>query len=217
MFPFDFPARYERKYKVEHLPLEAVLQAVRLHPASFRPLYSPRWVNNLYFDTPDLTAFQDSAAGAPERRKYRLRWYGRPFEILPEPVLEIKSKQGEVGIKQSIPLAGAPYALKQPERLLEAARQPLWQGKALQPVLFNSYHRSYWAAAAGRFRLTIDTQLQFGAYQPSAPVLLPVHSPGIIIELKYAAEEEGSDFILQQLPFRQTKSSKYMLGVNLLY
>jgi hypothetical protein len=217
MFPSDASARYERKYFVEHLPLEAVLQAVRLHPASFRSLYPPRWVNNLYFDTPDLSAFRDNAAGVPERRKYRLRWYGRPFDALANPILEVKSKQGELGTKHSIALPPGPYVLPGTEGLLAAVWARLPQGKGLQPTLFNAYHRSYWAAAAGRFRLTVDTALQFGAYRCSPGPWLTARLPGIILELKYSAEEDGSDFILQHLPFRQTKSSKYVQGVNLVY
>ena len=42
--------------------------------------FPDRIVNNVYFDTPDLAAFEANLWGAPERRKCRLRWYGETFQ-----------------------------------------------------------------------------------------------------------------------------------------
>lgn len=210
--------RYERKFRTEEATLSAVQLITRMHPACFRQLYPPRWVNNLYFDTPEFAAFNDNASGAPNRVKYRLRWYGRPFERLKDPVLEIKWKEGEVGSKRGHALDKGIYLLPQLGELADVARNLIHKGKELQPVLFNSYYRSYYGAANGQFRLTIDSSLQFGAYRPSGGHLLPFQLPGIIMEVKYPLEEEpNSDLIFQNLPFRQTKSSKYVMGLGLVY
>jgi len=207
--------RYERKYKLDHLHPSAFEQAIRLHPAGFRPIFSPRRVNNLYFDTPDFSAFHDNAAGISHRVKHRLRWYGQPFELMDNPVLETKVKENLLGRKESFPMPPGRYHAEQLGDLLEQVRQQLGYGRELQPALFNSYQRSYWATPNGRFRITIDSELQFGAYREQGGRLLPYHLPAVILELKYEQEDEGrSDFILQHIPFRQTKSSKYVIGVE---
>ena len=210
--------RYERKYKLDNLHPSAFEQAVRLHPAGFRPVFAPRQVNNLYFDTPDFGAFHDNAAGVSLRVKHRLRWYGQPFEAVNDPILETKIKDNLLGRKESFPLPSGRYQAGQLDELLEQARRHLGYGPELQPVLFNAYLRSYWATPDSRFRITIDSELQFGAYRKQGSGLLPYRLPGVILELKYEQEdEEGSDFILQHIPFRQTKSSKYVTGVGVCY
>lgn len=210
--------RYERKYKVDNLQPAIFGQAVRLHPACFRPVFSPRRVNNLYFDTPDFSAFHDNTAGVSQRVKHRLRWYGRPFEVINDPILETKVKDNLLGRKENYPLPKGQYSPDKLNSLLEQVRRHLGYGRELQPVLFNSYYRSYWATPNGRFRITIDSELQFGAYREQPGRLLPYRLPAVILELKYEQEAEAeSDFIMQHLPFRQTRSSKYVVGVGVCY
>ncbi|MCB0571477.1 MAG: polyphosphate polymerase domain-containing protein [Phaeodactylibacter sp.] len=210
--------RYERKFRLEDISQQAAGLLVRMHPAGFRQHYPARWVNNLYFDSPAYDAFQDNASGAPQRAKYRLRWYGRPFEHLQLPVLEVKWKEGEAGSKKAFPLENGPFALSQLDELAGHCRHILGLGKALQPVLFNSYYRSYWIAADARFRLTIDSSMCFGPCRATSSALLPYTLPGTVIEVKYPVNADAdSDLIFQNFPFRRTKSSKYASGLGLVY
>ena len=210
--------RYEIKYKLDNIHPSAFEQAIRLHPASFRSIYSPRWVNNLYFDTPEFSAFHDNAAGISRRVKHRLRWYGQPFEVMNNPILETKVKENLLGRKESFPLSPGRYRADLLDGLLPQVRQHLGHGKELLPVLFNAYFRSYWATPNGRFRITVDSELRFGAFRQPADRLLPYRLLSVVMELKYEQEEEGqSDFILRHIPFRQTKSSKYGMGVGMCY
>ncbi|NBC07787.1 MAG: VTC domain-containing protein [Bacteroidetes bacterium] len=210
--------RYERKYRLEQVALPVVEQVIRQHPAGFRPLYPPRWINNLYFDTPDFQFFKDNVVGAPQRLKYRLRWYGRPFAALSNPVLEVKIKDNMVGRKAYHRLPQRNYQATDLPQLVAACRGLAGTGKTLQPLLFNSYYRSYWGAPALPFRLTIDSQLQFGAYRPLPRPVLPYRDESVVVEVKYdAAEDEQSAFVLQHLPFRLSKNSKYVTGINFVY
>ena len=77
---------------------------IRLHPASFRTLYPPRQVNNIYFDTRDLLGFRQNIAGQNERRKYRVRWYGEEVKAVSKPRFEIKRKHNELGDKLVSPI-----------------------------------------------------------------------------------------------------------------
>lgn len=207
--------RYERKYRIEGLSPPWVNQALRSHPASFRPLFPDRQVNNIYFDTPTLDEFYQNVAGNPQRRKHRLRWYGTVSEKLLSPVFEIKIKDGELGSKESQALPTTPWS-----ELRTLFRQvPALKYLPLRPVLINSYQRSYWGSADGRFRITIDSKLNFAPFSWShAPVKTQFFDDmACVLELKYEQEDDqAAQAIFAHLPFRLTKNSKYVMGVNVV-
>lgn len=210
--------RYERKYRVEWTHPQVVHAVIRQHPAGFRTLFPSRQINNLYFDTPDFAAFQDNVTGAPKRLKYRLRWYAKDFNEIINPVLEVKVKDNLVGFKQYHPLAKGTYTYSDWSNLVQTCRQLLGKGLDLQPVLFNTYQRSYWAAPALPFRLTMDTGMQFGSYQTHRRPFLPFTDTAVVIEVKYDQEADlDTAFVLQHLPFRLSKNSKFVTGINLCY
>jgi hypothetical protein len=207
--------RYERKYRIEGLPPAWVEQAIRLHPASFRPLYPTRRINNIYFDTPDLSGFYQNIAGVPQRRKHRLRWYGEDLITLTKPVFEIKIKDGELGTKEHQQLPTTHW-LQLRERFVEV---PHLEFLPLQPVLVNAYQRAYFATPDKCFRLTVDWNLSFAPFHWSKPVEQFHYLPdtAVIVELKYDADQdEAAQRIFDHLPFRQTKNSKYVTGINLI-
>lgn len=87
-------ARYERKFPLAELGQADLEPFLRMHPLAFREVYAPRQVNNIYLDSPDLRCFHDNVAGASQRFKPRLRWYGEraPMRLAVE--------------RKGIPLAG---------------------------------------------------------------------------------------------------------------
>ncbi len=207
--------RYERKYRIEGLPLPWIKQVIIGHPMSFRSHYPDRQVNNIYFDSPDLSAFKENVAGVPERRKHRLRWYGEVATQLPKPVFEIKIKDRELGRKESQVLRSTPWE-NLPESL---ANLPAFKEMPLLPVMINAYQRSYFLSSDQRFRITLDWGLRFSPYNASSPpdALFSLPDEAIIMEVKYALEDDDrAQEVFQHLPFRQTKNSKYVTGINLL-
>lgn len=210
--------RYERKYRIESLHPQVVQAVIRQHPAGFRTLFPPRQINNLYFDTPDFSAFQDNVTGAPNRLKYRLRWYGDNFHHIINPVLEVKIKENTVGWKHYHPLPNDVYRASDWPNLVGLCRKELGKGLDLQPVLFNTYRRAYWGAPALPFRLTMDTDLRFGPYQAHRQPVLPFTDAAVVIEVKYDQQaDQDTAFVLQHLPFRLSKNSKYVTGINFCY
>ncbi|MEM1319766.1 MAG: polyphosphate polymerase domain-containing protein [Bacteroidota bacterium] len=207
--------RHERKYKIDPLHLPVVHEVLRQHPGSFRTIFPDRQINNIYFDTPGLTAYKDNVMGIAERKKYRVRWYGDdPLEVQ-QPVLEVKIKNNELGWKESQQMEGFDW-----NNLMELARRVGRMTKKmepLQPVLMNAYRRSYYGTANGQYRITIDHQLRFfSLLQARRFTRFQISEPVVIVELKYAAElDEAAEEIRQYIPFRQTKSSKYVTGVDL--
>ncbi|MEM1214724.1 MAG: polyphosphate polymerase domain-containing protein [Bacteroidota bacterium] len=208
--------RYERKYRIVGIPLPWVIQAVRMHPASFRTLYPQRQINNIYFDSPTLDEYYQNVGGVPQRRKHRLRWYGTQHKLLPSPTFEVKIKDGELGRKESQRLADTPWA-----GLRTAFQQlPHLQYLPLRPLLVNSYDRQYFGTGDQRFRITLDYNLRFGAFawQHAPPADQLYTDEAVILELKYEAEDdERARSILKHLPFRQTKNSKYVTGIDLVF
>ncbi|MBN2549489.1 MAG: VTC domain-containing protein [Anaerolineales bacterium] len=220
--------RYERKFLVDELRPFQVEALIKLHPYLFYAPYPPRYVNNLYFDTPDLENYYDNLNGASQRRKVRLRWYGAPFGALNSPVLEIKVKDGLVGTKHSYPLP--PFYLDQSfcnasfrnlvmnSKLPENVRRDLC---SLEIVLFNRYYRRYYASRSGHFRVTLDTEMAFfkaNGIFGNTFIHRHVNYHDLVVELKYEIDQEPhANRVAGFFPFRVTRNSKYIQGIEQVY
>ena len=208
-------ARFERKYKIEGIEAQTVQQNLMLHPAGFRELYPDRRVNNIYFDTIELTTFNQNVSGVNQRKKFRMRWYDYDMQQLKSPQFEIKIKHNELGKKEVTPCADMSFA--ELEKISTFANEHSKNFAPLYPVLLNSYERSYFSSADGRFRITIDRKLQYYSLLNRKQFEgYLIEEPGVILEVKYEEEDDQkAGFILQNLPYRHTKSSKYVNGVAL--
>lgn len=207
--------RYERKYRIEGVPIDVVKQMVRHHPAAFEEIYPIRKINNIYFDSPGLTTYKDNVMGIANRKKMRVRWYGYRTERVIDPKLEIKMRFNEVGIKHIHHVSA--FDLKDLSELTSEVNQ-LTADKCLSPILINSYHRSYWGTKDKKYRLTIDWQMAFTSIQDKIQFTANeiFDQNAVILELKYDKNLElEADFIAQFIPFRRTKNSKYVNGIQL--
>ncbi len=155
-----------------------------------------------------------------------MRWYGERLEVAERPSLERKLKRGMVSGKEahSIP----PFAMNGVgiRSLLETAFDlavfpPVFRSalQLLEPALFNRYHRHYFLSGDGRFRLTVDSNLQFASLPLDHPSAIAPMSPALtlIIELKFQPElAEYAEAITNALPFRMSRFSKYVTGIERL-
>jgi hypothetical protein len=218
--------RYERKFVTDALTVHDVLALVRQHPAAFRATYPARSVNNLYLDTPEFRDYQDHINGVAHRTKTRIRWYGDWCARTAAPTLEHKLKRGFVSgkVSHSLPPIAINGSVSRAELaaafdradLPELARAAL---RYLQPSLLNRYQRHYFESADHRFRLTVDSDLQFAAAGPAngTGVAFCAPAPMVVIELKYGlAEATAAARVTGLLPFRLARCSKYILGINRL-
>ena len=159
--------RYERKFFLPGVHYKEVVAALHLHPANFRTIFHARLVNNIYFDSLGSHCYISQINGDMHRRKYRIRWYGEPKEWVANPVLEIKSKYGWCGTKDSYPLAA--LALTNDVRAdidscIERSDVPSEPGveiASLVPAVINRYKRCYLQSVDTRFRITLDSELTF--------------------------------------------------------
>ena len=219
--------RYERKFMVEGLDHHQAIALIKRHPYLFYQPYLPRYINNFYLDTPEMDNYYDNVCGAPDRRKVRLRWYGELFGPIKKSTLEFKIKRGLVGTKRLYPLGGFTleqgYACADIRQLGRESDLPADIKTVLltqQIVLLNRYYRYYFSTHDNRFRLTVDTNLsyyrvdrhrnQFAHHQTDRR--------STIVELKYGKEEDlEAQRVSGFFPFRVTKSSKYVVGIERVF
>jgi hypothetical protein len=218
--------RYERKFVTDRLALSEVLALVRRHPAAFRETYPTRSVNNLYLDSPEFRDYHHHVNGVAHRTKTRLRWYGSWAGRIATLSLEHKLKCGLVSGKVShkLPSLSMNGHVSRPdlEAAFDGANLPELARLALhhvQPSLLNRYQRHYFQSADGRFRLTVDSGLQFAAARQAQGTGVSFRPPDalVVVELKYGlAEAEFAAPVTNALPFRLARCSKYVLGINTL-
>jgi hypothetical protein len=216
--------RYEQKFLGQRLSLPQVLDFVRRHPAIFREVYPPRFVNNIYLDSPGLRDYFDHVNGVANRAKTRIRWYGACDKHIEKPTLERKIKQGTVGGKISHPLAALCIEEDSPRGVVDAilacAEMPQMlraTSSCLQPALVNRYQRRYYLSADGHFRLTVDWDLQFFGFRRFTAGKTPLspRAQSVIIELKFdLSHGHNAAAVTNTLPFRLARCSKYVLGIN---
>ena len=216
-------ARHEIKLVIDETDYHAVALAVRLHPAGFRQAYPPRWINSVYFDSFELDACHDNLAGISSRLKVRLRWYGE-LERFDRATLEFKRKRNQFGWKERFAVEGPVDLRERTWRQLRSHVRIQLPTEALdrydlamQPVLVNRYHRDYLLSADGHVRITLDRALCiFDQRSRHAPNLIS-ESPlknTMVVEVKFAVEHrKDADDVLQSLPIRVSKNSKYVRGV----
>ena len=215
--------RYEVKFVAPSVELATVARWVREHPACFRTAYPPRQVNSVYLDDHQLSAFAENLAGTSARTKVRFRWYGEDHAS-PSGTLELKCKRNRLGWKRNFRISTIPLAGVSWREVLHKLRNqvPAEARLALDThqlvVLVNRYRREYWLSADGRVRVTIDTnQRVFDQRRSSVPNLdLPTNLPDtLVVEVKGAfADRDLIDRVIQGVPIRVGRHSKYVVGVE---
>ncbi len=219
--------RYERKFRPEILSKQQVSNIVLSSAAFFRKIYHPRYINNIYLDTPELDSFFDNVAGKSDRRKYRIRWYGKPSGEITGAIFEIKIKDSYRGKKLSYLLPD--FTLDESFnnvscfKLLRSANMPLEifdEVSGMEMKLLNRYSRQYFKDLSGNFRLTIDSDIQYFKLQDNFNRFVETFSDSeVIVEVKYdeSFNENGAAGVINSMPFRLTRNSKYVDGIEAFY
>ena len=219
-------SRYERKFLVTDMYFHQIEQQVRLLPAAFSPIFYPRYINNIYLDSNEMDFFYDNVTGKGSRKKARIRWYGDQLGKIDKPVLEFKVREGMLGDKLSYPLK--PFTIDRHfnyqdlKDIFKQSGLPLWAEEILlqlKPALLNRYKRKYFVSFDQRFRLTLDYELGYYSIGSNNNLFNGgFHSEDVIVELKYEKEfDDIAPQVTNSIPFRLTKSSKYVNGIELLH
>ena len=165
--------------------------------------------------------------GNAHRTKIRIRWYGNIFGLIRKPVLELKIKNSLLGRKESFRLSTLKldkgFNRDRFSNMFQTSNLPellVDRLKLQSPVLLNSYTRKYYQSIDRRYRITIDTDQLFykiGVLNNTF-IYKVTDKSNIILELKYDyIHDDAAETVTNQFPFRLTKSSKYVTGIEKLY
>ena len=219
--------RYESKFLIEALEAGQVRSLIQRHPAMFYAPFPPRVVNNLYLDTEELDYYHANLDGAAERCKIRVRWYGRIFGPIGDPVLEFKIKNGLVGTKRSYPFPAfnlnGDFSRRAFQEMVLASDLPehvRHHLRTLNVVLCNSYQRWYYATQDQRYRVTVDLgMIYYRVRLFNNNFINRVRDDSrVIMEMKYEKPFElQAERIAGFFPFRLTRNSKYVTGIESVY
>jgi SPX domain protein involved in polyphosphate accumulation len=219
--------RYERKFVEEKRSYEEVKNWILTHPHFFSPQYFPREVNNIYFDTPGFDFYRDNVEGEMNRKKIRIRWYGNREDPQPTVALEYKIKRGLLGTKKTYHLhdflGAGTWTSRKLFTWLQEQYLPfpiLQELKNLRPVLLNHYSREYFSNKDQSIRITLDKNLRYQPFPPfqSMSNSLRHKRESVIMEIKYPPQlEEQMQYTVQHFPFRLSKSSKYVEGLQTIF
>lgn len=217
--------RYERKFLVEEFSFKQVDQIVKFHPACFKEIFHERFINNIYFDTPGFNNYYDNVEGERKRWKTRIRWYDELFTEIKSPTLEFKIKNGLMGNKDSYKLAS--FNFNKPQLPVTEIRKTILNSElpknisdlvlSLKPTLLNRYKRKYFISADKRFRLTLDSELEYYSIMPFGAIFLNKFTQhnATVVELKYNLNSDiNAADITSHFPFMLTKNSKYLVGLE---
>ncbi len=217
--------RHEIKFVAQDTELHRLLHWLKLNPAGFWSQYPDRIINNIYFDTLELSAYAENLSGVASRSKVRYRWYGESRSPAAG-TLEINRKRNQYGWKLRYPVKQAPYPAGADWQQIRAALMSqipvdgrFWLQVACLPVLINRYRRRYFVSADQSIRATIDTDNE--VWDQRLKCHPDFETPGnpfslMIVELKFAREKrQAASDLLSGIPIRVSRCSKYMSGVSL--
>ncbi len=205
--------RYERKYLLSGCDHRSISSEIMIHPAGFRIQHPDRRIRNIYFDTIELAALNTNLYGVAERAKYRVRWYGERSLPGDKARWETKQKFNTLGAKivESIDFPDGVLL----NEIAAEVNARFCRMQPLIPTLINTYMRSYFVTPDNKFRMTVDREMDFSPVINGRTITsIPFKVSNIVVELKYdhGFDDEVKE-ILQYIPFRQTKNSKYVTGM----
>ena len=191
-------SRSETKLQIEPSGLSDLYRWLGHHSA--KVLYEPRRVSSMYFDTPSLQMFRETAQGLTPRHKLRIRCYGRHtkscglihFAEVKRTSIEGRSKSSE----QITPWM----------HLVQSGWAASDYGITL-PKLHVSYLRDYFSVLG--VRLTIDREIEYSHPDLSGPAW---KEERIAVEVK-APPDINPDWEANAFPFPRHHFSKYERGM----
>ena len=204
--------RYERKYTLPKYKFTSIIKS--LLNKNFYELYNSRRINNIYLDTYHFDSVTENLEGLSNRKKTRVRWYGKSFDVSLKS-LELKIKNEFLNRKEKIDLwkfkinnfssINSDIKLMKDELLVKNTNSYNEIVDTI-PSLYNSYQRLYFYNPIENIRITIDDDLFF--YSPITKS--KYYERELIIEAKF----DKKTFFLNNLQnLSLTRYSKYVKGI----
>ena len=210
-------SRYEIKFNYPIHYVNQIKILIKNTGLGFHEIFKPRKISSIYLDTLNYNNGFNNIGGFSEREKFRFRFYNNDIK---DTKFEIKSKRGNIYEKKVFNLKRTFNISNSIDEILEIfkGKNEIFYIRKLRPVLFCSYNREYYLSNCKRFRITIDTNIGFSKILPISNLDEIINNIDKInngvLELKSSLEDfESSGNILNELPLRVNKNSKYELGL----
>jgi len=213
--------RHEYKYLISRASAQLLKCSLRhmMRPDPHAGRTGCYTIRSLYFDDPELSAYEEKVSGICHREKYRIRCYNYDMSRLK---LEKKEKHDTLTKKTAQTITEEQARLLQKGQLTQAQglAQQLSKDRRLQPMVLVDYDRTPFVHSMGNTRITLDENLRTRAFCgdlfASHCAMLPVLEPEqVILEVKF------DDFlprhlaqVLQQVPKNNLAISKYALCMD---
>ena len=216
----------ESKFLISPLQVDSMLAWLE-HICVPDPQFPHNRIGTIYYDTRDLSAFEDSRNGITTRSKYRLRWYESPSRK-PSPrvscYLEIKRKVGggrskerhEVELPRSIlvddPLRVATKRWRLSKVLDES---PLSPNVSMDPIIAIKYDRRRYIELESRIRISVDVEIECESVNDELLPNLGISSlPHCVLEVKGEIAEFPRSLLPMAPIMEKTSYSKYVRGLE---
>ncbi len=172
----EIPPRYEHKFLVG----PALLDEFRARMAPFSTLDSNSaasadhryQITSLYYDTPRLSFFEDSAIGVRKRFKLRVRRYGEKLGDSPV-FFEVKHRIGDVIVKSRAFVPPSRWHQRLVDDHPDASDnerdfRARLHGRGAVPTLLVKYSREAWKGEIDNYvRVTFDSKMSFATVDPT--------------------------------------------------
>jgi len=221
--------RYEIKFVLPETFLHSVYNKILTSQYFFSEIFKERRINNIYLDTPTYDNLYDNLNGFPSRTKHRIRWYGGDSEV-GDPILEYKIKKGQLGYKKYYSLPGFKFDINfNYDNYLEKIGKiilghngeykiMLGDIRVEIPTLYNTFQRRYFLSGNGKFRITADRNITYKGVDRRFSNAYSFSQNNIVVELKFDdVNIGGAPGIIQELGFRISRNSKYVIGMRGIY
>ena len=207
--------RFERKWILyKRDPLQLVNSLIR-SKLFFKTHFPPRKVNSIYFDTQNFSSIKENLDGISNKKKVRLRWYGKLDKLI-DPIIEIKSKKGFETKKESFKIKILDNInfqnfdnLKLIKKYVNLKINPK---KTIYPILTTNYDREYFISSNDKIRATVDYNLKSVYIRNFSQFdIIKNFKHTCILEIKYPLELDS--YVrknLKEMTLRLSKNSKFV-------
>ena len=217
-------SRIELKFITQDIFYHQIKNWVNLHKNCFKPIFKPRYINNIYFDDNNLETFTDNLFGNTFRAKFRYRWYN-DLEKWDNGNFEIKFKRNIYGWKERFKISGLKN-LKESnwKEIIKQIKSSIPQDKIIyfdkycMPAILNRYFREYFLSHDRNFRITLDRKIDI--YDQRIKSLPNIKSKvlrnnHLIVEIKFDRNKRSEiNDLLDHMPIRNSRNSKYINSIR---
>ncbi len=196
--------RIEQKFKIDFRQVDKFYNW--LNSNNFKVMYTPRFVNSVYFDNQDFSSYKDSEEGVTPRKKIRIRTYVQNFFLGKDYFLEEKINSVEGRFKKS-------KKVNDVKKIFQRGIHDNFYG-LIFPKVNIVYTREYFNK--NNLRITVDKNIKNYLISEIKQKTNLFDTNDVVMEIK--TNKNYADFHeLKNLTFQNTRFSKYNNALKFMF